>query len=141
VLRGPTRDVRFDSMDEWTHITRTEVEVRGVNQQYSGLLDVDVQLSESPPTEWTQTFDHPPNVGIPISMHPPRLRGATIRITPPDSELEMYLDHIDKRIEAVNRWYADNVWPKVLAAGERTKAEAADEAQRVEEARRRLDEL
>jgi hypothetical protein len=126
---------------EWQPITITGRQVRGRDADYSGLLNIDLTLSKTPPQQWAEQFLSPSDFGIPISMHPPRLSGSVISIRPPDNEVEKYAEHIDKRVSHTNEWFERTALPHINAAEERQKAEQDAEAERLREAQRKLDEM
>lgn len=63
----------------------------------------------------------------------------TIRIRPPDAEVEQYVEHVDQRMTAANEYYATRILPHRQAEQEQRNREAADRQRRLEEARRRID--
>ena len=126
---------------EWVPITITGRKVVGRNRQYSGLLDVEIELSGTPPRPWAEFFQSPSGIGISISMHPPSLSGSKVKITPPDDEVESYAKHIEERVAHTNRWFEETALPQINAAEERQRAENEAEAKRLKEAQRKLDEL
>lgn len=126
---------------DWEPVTITGRKVRGRNNQYSGLLDVDIELSHRPPEVWARFFESPSGIGISISMHPPSLSGSTVHIRPPDDEVEKYAQHIEERVAHTNKWFEETALPQINAAEERKRAEDAAEAERLKEAQRKLDEM
>jgi hypothetical protein len=126
---------------EWEPITITGRKVRGPNSQYAGLLDVDIELSHRPPKVWARFFENPSGIGISLSMHPPTLSGSTVRITPPDDGVEKYAQHIEERLAHTNQWFEETALPQINAAEERQRAEDEAEAERLQEAQRKLDEM
>lgn len=127
-------------MTSQTDIKPGKPRVLGVNSQYSGLLDVEIPLSPTPDRYWTEIFNRgPSNVPFSVSMHPPQLVGGTVRITPPDSEVEKYVEYISTRVEGTNRNYAERIEPRLRAQKEVEEREKADRARRNEEAQSRLD--
>lgn len=126
----------------WTRIIRSgRPRVRGVNAKYSGLLDVDIDLTPTPPAEWTRAFERPIGVGISLSMHPPTLSGATVHIRPPDNELEAYVKHIDERIAAANDYFEREVLPALDRAEAQERQRREDEQKRIDDAKRRADNV
>lgn len=126
-------------MTEQTDIKPGKPRVLGVNAQYSGLLDVEIPLTPRPDRYWSETFERgPSDVPFSISMHPPRLVGGTVKITPPDSEVEKYVEYIAARVEGTNRNYAERIEPRLRAQQEAEERERADRERRVEEAQKRL---
>ena len=127
---------------EWTRIVRSgPPRVRGVNSQYPGLLDVEIDLTRTPPPEWTQGFIHPSGVGISLSMHPPEISGSRVQIRPPDGELEKYVAHVDERIEAANTYFEQRVLPALNAAEAQAQQRKATEQSRIADATRQADKL
>ena len=127
---------------EWKPITITGRSVRGRDPEASGLLDIDLALWGTPPTEWAEQFRNPTgDFGRPVSMHPPKLSGSTITIRPPDADVEQYAEHIEKRVSHANEWFEENALPHINAAEERKQAEEDAEAERLREAQRKLDEM
>ena len=125
----------------WQPIRRTNSEIIGRHSRYMGLLEVEIEISGDPPGEWAQAFQHPEGVGISLSMHPPRLSGAIIYITPPDNEIESYVAHVDDRIRAANATYEKRYLPNILDREEARNQAAEEERLRLEDARRRLKKL
>jgi len=125
----------------WTPIARENPEVRGIDPQAPGLLDVTIRLRPTPPREWVELFEHPPGVSISMAMHPPRLSGATVRIRPPDDELEAYLAHVDQRIDAANREFEERFLPQIRARAAREAQNTEQERLRIEEAKRKAQDL
>jgi hypothetical protein len=74
-------------------------------------------------------------------MHPPRLRGSTVLIRPPDSEVEKYVAYVDECIAATNSEYACSVAPRLEQERERSERQRADDARRIADAQKKLDEL
>lgn len=126
---------------KWVPITRSKPDPKGVDPKYSGLLNVEIELSTNPPNEWAQSFLNPVNVPISMSMHPPRLQGSTIIIRPPDNELEAYVRHVDVRIAHANQRYEQEFLPAIDAARERDQRAHDEEERRLAEARKRAENL
>jgi len=124
---------------DWQRIRIGKPQVLGVNEQYSGLLDVDVPLEPSPDVHWDALFERGAGVPISVSMHPPRLHGSTVRLRPPDSEVERYVDALRVRVEAVNDQYEREVLPALRGEAAATERAEAERTRRVEEAQERLD--
>jgi hypothetical protein len=124
-----------------TSIKAGKARVLGIDQEASGLLNVEVPLEPKPDEYWTEIFiSGPPGPVWPISMHPAHLSGGTVELRPPDRELDKYLEELNTRIESTNRSYAQEIAPKIKAEQERQKSAAEESKRRIEEARRRLDE-
>jgi hypothetical protein len=124
-------------MSDWLPIKRKSVKVEGVDPEAPGLLDVYIELSETPPPEWEDYFRNPVGVEVSMSMHPPRLEGGDVHIRPPDKELKAYVAHVDQRIKAANERYEREVLPKFRAQNDQRSSEqkriddAQDEADRL----------
>ena len=128
-------------MTNGAEIRLGEARVLGVDREASGLLNVEVPLEPRPDRFWLQIFESgPPGPMWPVSMHPPRLSGATVQIRPPDAELEMYLDRLRERVEATNAYYAREVAPELERQQKAAEDQASEDQRRIEEAQRRLDE-
>lgn len=93
--------------------------VRGRTSRYSGLLDVDIELSHRTPEAWARFLQNPSGIGVSVSMHPPSLSGSTVKITPPDDEVDKYARHIEERVAHTNRWFEETALPQINAAEER----------------------
>ena len=101
----------------WTRIVRSaKPRPRGVDSQYPGLINADMDLNISPPPEWVQAFNSPSDVPISMSMHPPKLAGSSIRIRYPDGQLEAYVANVDARCEAANLYFERHILPALTAA-------------------------
>jgi hypothetical protein len=141
-LHGACSGYDFGRMSDETSICMGKPEVLGVDPEASGLLDVSVPLEPRPDQYWVEIFNAgPPGVSFSVSMHPPRLSGSTVRLRPPDREVEKYLLSLQERIEGTNAEYARSVEPELRRQQEAQEADAAERQRRVEEAQRRLDEL
>ena len=126
----------------WTRIVRSgKPRVKGINSQYSGLLDVEVDLKPTPSREWADFFSQPFAVPTKLSMHPPQLSGSTVLLMPPDGELDAYVANVDARIAAANDFFEAQVLPHLQAAEARAQEDKASEQTRVAEARRKAEEL
>ena len=126
---------------EWEPIERGRPEVDGVDPDYEGLLRVRIDLSRRPSREWAEFFLNPVGVGISLSMHPPELSGSSISIRPPDTELETYVAHVDERIEAANERYEQEVLPTLRRAAETRAGEEEERTRRLEDAKKRAEDL
>ena len=126
-------------MTDWEQIALGEPKVLGVNDEFSGLLDVDVPLEPTPDVHWVALFDRGPGGhSFSMAMHPPRLHGSLVRIRPPDNELERYVDLLRDRVERTNVQYEREILPRLRGESEAAEREKADRQRRVEEAQRRL---
>lgn len=120
---------------EWKRIARGEPVVEGVHRDFAGLLQVEIPLDQEPPGDWVACFLNPPGIPVSFSMHAPEVHGNTVTVTPPDAELEKYLQNVDDRIAAANRSYEADHLPRVRAGQARLDREEQKEADRLAEAR------
>ena len=128
-------------MTRQTNIKPGKPKVLGVDSTYSGLLNVEIPLTPTPDRYWTEIFNNGPrDVPFSLSMHPPRLAGGTVRITPPDSEVERYVEYIAARVESTNRNYTERIEPRLSAQQAAEEREEADRKRRIEEAQSRVDD-
>lgn len=123
---------------DWTPIERGEVRPVGINQQYPGLLDVKVTLQPTPPPAWS---DRLANGGMTLGTHSMSVRGATVHLTPPDDELEKYVEKLDSRIAEVNAWYESEMLPVLKRNRERAEKERSEKETRLQAARDRAKDL
>lgn len=129
-------------MTNWNRIVRSaKPRVRGVDPQYSGLIDADIDLSTTPPAEWAQAFNNPPDVPISMNMHPPELAGSTIRIRYPDGQLAAYVANVDARIEAANLYFEQRVLPALIAAEAQAQSDRETAQARIARERREAENL
>jgi len=126
---------------KWVPIKRGKPTPKSINEKYRGLIDVELALDRQPPAEWAQAFLNPVNVPISISMHPPKLVGSTVVIQPPDNELDAYVKHVDVRIDHANQRYEHEFLPEIEAARERDQRQHDEDQQRLDDARKRSEEL
>jgi hypothetical protein len=131
--------ISIQEVADWQRIRIGKPQVLGVNEQYSGLLDVDVPLEPSPDMHWDALFERGAGVPISVSMHPPHVHGSTVRLRPPDNEVERYVDALRARVEAVNDQYEREVLPALRGKAAATERAETERARRVEEAQQRLD--
>ena len=124
-----------------TPLSRGKLQAKGSDPEYRRLLRIEVELSQTPPPGWAEEFQNPVGLGIPMSMHPPRISGRNVYLSPPDDQVEEYVKHLDERIAAANKGYEQRVLPKVRAAEEARRQADEEEKRRREEAQRRLDKL
>ena len=125
----------------WRPIARGTPDVRGVHSEHSGLLIVRIDLEPAPDEAWAQFFQSPSGVGISLGMHPPRLMGRSIEITPPDNQIEAYVAHVDERIAAANAFYEREVLPRIAAKKAAADQAEKERASRLESARQRAASL
>lgn len=126
---------------KWVPITRGHPDVKGFNDRYKGLLDVEFVLDRDPPAEWKRAFLNPFNVEISMGYAPPRLEGSTITLRPPQDQFENAVAHIDARIEHANEKYGREFFPAAEMAREREQRQHAEDKQRLEAIRKRAEKL
>ena len=125
----------------WKPIERGKPVVKGIHQEYKGLLVLRIPLSEIPPPAWALFFEDPKGVSISVSMHPPRLTGNTVEMWPPDDEVEAYVEHVDARIAGANNMFKKEELPRIQRQA-RSEAEAKqDEERRIDAAKGKLENL
>ncbi len=127
----------------WTRIVRSgKPRVRGVNADYSGLIDVEIDLSTTPPREWARVFMDPANIAnLSMGRRPPTLSGATIVSIPPDDQLQAAVADVDARIVATNDYFEQHVLPALNAAESQDKQRRAEEQKRIDDAQRKAEDL
>jgi hypothetical protein len=128
-------------MTNWTPIERGKPEVRGIDHEASGLLDVRIELSRTPPRRWDHFFMNPTAFDIPVGMSSPRLKGPTVRMRPPHNQLKQYVDHVDARIAHANSRYEQEVLPEIEEQQKQATAQEGEREVRLEKARREAEEL
>lgn len=141
MLREMTEVFRGRYVMEWERIRLGKPNVLGVNEQYSGLLDVDVPLEPTPDVHWTAVFERGPSgISYSVSMHPPRIHGTSIRLRPPDSELERYVEALHERVEATNDQYEREILPHLRSEAQTADNERAERERRIKDAQEQLDQ-
>jgi hypothetical protein len=128
-------------MTNWTPIERGKPEVRGIDHEASGLLDVRIELSRTPPRRWDHFFMNPTAFDTPVGMSSPRLEGPTVRMRPPHNQLKQYVDHVDARIAHANSRYEQEVLPEIEEQQKQATAQEGEREVRLEKARREAEEL
>jgi hypothetical protein len=128
-------------MAEWTSIERGKPQVRGIDHEASGLLDVRIELSRTPPRRWDHFFMNPTGLDIPVGMQSPRLEGPTVRIRPPHDQLRLYVEHVDARMAHANSRYEQEVLPQIEEQQAQVRAQEDEREERLEKARREAEDL
>lgn len=128
-------------MTEWTPIERGKPQVRGIDHEASGVLEVRIELSRTPPRRWDHFFMNPTEVGMPEGMHAPRLEGPTVRIRPPHDKLSEYVEQVDARITHANSRYEREVLPQVEEQQAQVRAQEEKREERLDKARREAEDL
>ncbi|MSQ83157.1 MAG: hypothetical protein EXR77_09645 [Myxococcales bacterium] len=84
-------------------IRLVHVEVLGVHRLYTRLLVVEISVEPEPPRRWAEAF----NTFVGTGGEPPgfttKLDGTCIIVTPPDHELELWVQAVERRIRHVNK--------------------------------------
>lgn len=73
-------------------------------------------------------------------MHPPRIHGTSIRLRPPDSELERYVEALRERVEATNDQYEREILPHLRSEAQTADNERAERERRIKDAQEQLDQ-
>jgi hypothetical protein len=108
----------------------------GVHPQHSGLNVFDILLSASPDQEWIHHFET-----YPSSMHPFRVRGDRIRITPGEGELAVYLEEVRSRACMTNTMYREIVLPVLREREAAAARQEVEQHERIDRARREAENL
>lgn len=136
ILRGGAQPI------VWTRIVRSgKPRPRGVDSQYPGLINADIELNISPPPEWVQAFNNPSDVPISMSMHPPKLGGSSIRICYPDGQLAAYVANVDARCQAANLYFERDILPALSSAEAQAHRDRETAQARLAREQREADEL
>ena len=121
-------------MSDWESITRSAVTVTGLVDGSPELINVTVKLSATPPTAWATFFDHPVGVDAAVGGSS-RLDRDQVFITPADDEIPAFVAQVDARIAAANRYYEDDLLPKIAAAQAEISRKASEVLARLDAAR------
>jgi hypothetical protein len=136
-------------MADWKPIKRAgKAEVLDIHPQDPGRLDVVIPLSADPPDEWARHLvgAFAEDIGIRVWYREglailPEVQGDSIRIAPIDSELESWIEGIDSRIEEANKFYEEKVLPQIRATEAASNQAFEARRRRLEEARRKAEQL
>ena len=134
------------SEDDFTlQIEAGTPEVLGADPEPSRLLQIRVPLEPplEPPTDlhWCKIFNEiAPEVSYALH-HPPEAESSAISGKTTDSTLQEYVAYIRERVAATNEHYNQFIAPELRAEAEEREAEQELEQLRLEEARRKLEEL
>ncbi len=88
-------------------IRPVHVDVLGVHRVFTRLLIVEIQVEPVPPRRWAEAFN---NFQEPRGANPefmPKLEGDIVSISPPDNELETWVQAVERRIRHVNKRLAE----------------------------------
>jgi hypothetical protein len=128
-------------MSNWQPLKRDgHPQVRGPNAKYSASFDVDIELSETPPPEWTPSFLNPSGVTLSMGMHPP-ISGHVVTIMCPQAELKQYVAKVDGRIKATNDQYRRQVLPQKQTEADRKRQQEEEERKRTRDMQDEADKL
>jgi hypothetical protein len=129
-------------MADWHLIEPTRVEVIGVNPQAEGLLDVAVLLSNTPPAGWAERFHSCSEIPVPINLRASwHVQGDRITVTVVDGSMEGWVAKIKECIARANSLYELEVLPVLNQREEAERRRQADAERRLEEARRKAENL
>jgi len=126
---------------EWLPIERIGKHVENASSDSSGLLKIRVQLSCNPPKEWEQAFKDAKGACKLSNIHPPSINGKNIYITPPSDKIEVYINHVDERIEGANKYYKNTILPVIQQKEIEREAEKKRKRNRIEDAQNKLDNI
>jgi hypothetical protein len=107
-----------------------------VHPHYPALNVFDIKLSRSPDREWIHHFET-----YPSSMHPFRVGGDRIRITPSEGELSAYFEEVKRRVRMTNTMYQENVLPWLREREAAAARQEGEQHERIERARREAEKL
>jgi hypothetical protein len=118
-------------------------EIAGIDPQVSGLVRILVPLEPEPTNEWLQVFAQgPPGVSYSASMHPPQIvERNEVMLRCPDNEIERYVTNLRERVEGTNSYYNREVAPELKRRREAQDAAQVEDERRLDEARKRLEDL
>jgi hypothetical protein len=131
------------SEDYTVEITAGKPELVGIYEQAPGLIRIRLPLSPRPDARWITIFNElPPGVTSSMSMHhPPQASSGSIAGLTPDDMIESYVAHIRERVAGANTYYNAEIAPGLKAAVERVVADDDEEQRRLNEIRKRLENL
>ena len=126
---------------EWLPIERIGKHVENASSGSSGLLKIRIELSRNPPREWEKAFKDAKGTCKYSSIHPPSINGKNIYITPPSDKLEVYINHVDERIEGANKYYENTILPKIQQEESARETDEKRKYNRIENAQNELDNM
>ncbi len=85
------------------------VEVVGVHPVYARLLMVEISLDPVPSKRWIEMFNEFDGASLQRDHFAPVAKGDAILVTPPDGEMETYVQAVERRIRHVNKRIVDEV--------------------------------
>jgi hypothetical protein len=137
----PTESVYRLRMTEWAKVSRSKIDVLGVNRDMPGCLSISVTLSGTIVLEWAQFFLHPADLPTSVMTSAPAISGSSVRINPPDAEVAAYIRDIDERITAANSQYEREVLSAIHQQEKEAAAAKAIDDDRIAAARQVISEL
>ena len=139
---GDTID-HMAASDYTLNISVGKPEVDGIDPHARGLLLIRVPFEPEPNTPWREVFvEGPPGASYSASMHPPVFFGpAEVTLRCPDDEIELYISSLRERVDATNEYYNGEIAPRLRRMRSERRAAVTEEQRRLEEARKRLENL
>lgn len=129
----------------WNHIKRVgPPEVRGIHPKHPDRLEVVITLSDHPPDEWVRHVigSYKENTLWQLTQFPlPEVSGKRLSFAPLDAELEDWVSSLDDRMQQANSFYETQVLPSVQAQEKAKKQAERSAEERVEDAKRRAQNL
>jgi len=128
-------------MAPWRPITRGKPNMMGENEGHIGYFDVSIMLDREPPEDWLNFFESPVGIGIPYGHQPICLEGNEITFSVREDELTSYVKFVDGIIKSANDRYVTEVLPKLAADADRLAPPEAGEETRLDDLRKKGDEM
>ena len=126
---------------KWSPIQRVDKQVENGFSVSTSLLKIRIELSRNPPDEWIQAFLDAKEASKSSTIHPPKINGKNIYITPPSYEIEVYIKHIDERIAGANKYYKNTILPRIQQKEAAREADENRKRSRIEKAQSELDNI
>ena len=123
-------------MSAWKPIKMVESQVE--IDATPGCLNVTIKLGPRPDRHWEQLVYQRPNVDWPSTMRPMQISDGYLRMTPPDSELDRYIDKAQEIIDAANADYERTILPMLERKAEQKRLAEDERNARLEAAAERL---
>ena len=130
--------------DDYTlNVAIGKPEIADIDPQASGLVRILVPLEPEPTNEWLQVFAQgPPGVSYSASMHPPQIvERNEVMLRCPDNEIERYVTNLRERVEGTNSYYNREIAPELQRRHEAREVQQVEDERRLDEARKRLEDL
>jgi hypothetical protein len=131
------------SEDQYTaQIEGGQAELIAPDPDAPGLLQIRMSLEPLADPTWCAIFNvMPPGRAHALDIHPPEAGPTEIKGKTPDSSLEDYVAQIRERLSATNDHYNETVAAQLKAEAEERESERELEERRLEEARRKLENV